>query len=194
MNDLSDEELMARCAWGDRPAMDMLVSRYHSKLLDFAFRHLRDRESAADIAQTALVRVFESAGSYRLKSTFRTWLYTIALNLIRDEYRRRRTRKESLSSELESAEGLVEMLADRRSPDRSPEDTALDRMTASEVWKAVGGLPENYSSAIILKFRQGLTYEEIAAVMGAPSGTVKSWVHYALKALRESLEPIECEG
>ncbi|NIQ77302.1 MAG: hypothetical protein GTN93_04205 [Anaerolineae bacterium] len=73
VNHLSDEELMARCASGDRRAMDILVSRYHGKLLDFAFRHLGNRDSAADIAQTAFVRVFQSAATYRVNASFKTW-------------------------------------------------------------------------------------------------------------------------
>jgi RNA polymerase sigma-70 factor (ECF subfamily) len=171
--------------------MDALVSRYHARLLDFAFRHLRDREASADIAQTALVRVFQAARDFRERASFRTWLYTIVLNLIRDECRRRSSRRESLSSEIE-AHGDVEAYFDEA--ERSPESIALNRIAASRMWNAVGCLNENHRSAIILKFREGLTYEETAAVMDKPVGTVKSWVHYALKALRESLEPVECEG
>ena len=187
MNNLPDEELMGLSACGNRRAMDEIVARYHGKLLDFAFRRLGDRETSADIAQGALLKAFESAGSYRLESSFRTWLYTIALNLIRDEWRRRKHRKESLSSEIEGAEEFIEAQA------QSPEDSALDQMTSSELWASVGRLSENYGTAVTLKFRQGLTYEEIAKVMGAPSGTVKSWVHYALKELRERLSAAECE-
>ena len=193
VNHLSDEELVAQCARGSRPAMDVLVSRYHGKLLDFAFRHLRDRELSADIAQTTLVRVFESAGSYRVKALFKTWLYTIALNLIRDECRRRRARKESLSSELEGSEALLETAAGRTDAGSSPERAVLERASASELWGAVGRLGENPRSAMLLKFRDGLTYEEIGDVMGVPAGTVKSWIHHALRALRESLKPAECE-
>ena len=187
MKSLPDEELMALSACGSRPAMDEVVSRYHGKLLDFVFRRLGDRETSADIAQSALIRVFESAGGYRLESSFRTWLYAIALNLIRDEWRRRKSRKESLSSEIEGAEDLAEAQVG------SPEDSVVDGMAAAELWQAVGGLQENYNTAVTLKFRHGLTYEEIAAVMGAPSGTVKSWVHYALKELSKRLGAIECE-
>ena len=187
MKNLSDEELMTMSACGNRQAMDEIVSRYHGKLLDFAFRRLRDRETSADIAQGALIRAFESAAGYRLQSSFRTWLYTIALNLVRDEWRRRKHRKESLSSEIEGTEDFIEDHA------KSPEDSALDGIESAELWQAVGSLPENYGTALILKFRQGLTYEEIARVMAAPSGTVKSWVHYALKELRTRLGSVECE-
>lgn len=180
---LSDDELIAQCARGDRRAMDALVSRYHGKLLDFAFRHLEDRDTAADIAQAAFIRVFENAQSYRQKTSFRSWLYTVALNLIRDHCRRRKVRKESLEPDViehETAE--------------STEDTVLRGLNSAAVWQAVKHLPENQQTALILKFRQELTYDEIAAVMDAPSGTVKSWVYYGLRTLRQHLDPLKCEG
>ena len=182
VNHCSDEELTARCAGGDRTAMDVLVGRYHAQLLDFAYRRLRDRDAAADIAQTALARAFQSAASYRPGASFRTWLYTIALNLVRDEWRRRRVRKESPLAETEPA-----------SDSHSPEDAAVDRMDASALWESVAALPEDRACAVVLKFRHGLTYEEIAEVMRAPVGTIKSWVHHGLRALRESLDSEERE-
>lgn len=195
MEHLPDEELIARCACGDRRAMDEIVSRYHGKLLDFAFRHLHDREAAADIAQSAFIRVFESADSFRQKASFRTWLYTIAMNLIRDHCRRRRVRPEMPYSEIEEA-ASGDLPAGRRwyGPEKgSPEAAAIDRIAASSVWEQVDELPESHKAAITLRFRHGLTYDEIAEVMGAPSGTVKSWIHYGLKSLRQSLQPLNCE-
>lgn len=181
VNSITDEELIARCARGDRHAMDVLVSRYHARLLDFALRHLRDRDASADVAQAALLRAFECAQSYHARASFRTWLYTIALNMVRDEFRKRKTRRESLVSDLEEGTELPEGQA------ASAEDFAFRRAEFVALWEAVGRLPESHRTAVVLKFRQGLTYEEIAVVMGAPAGTVKSWVHYAMKSLRETL-------
>ena len=183
MNHLSDEELMAHCALGSRCAMDVLVTRYHGKLLDFAFRHLRDRETAADIAQTTLITVFERAASYQATASFKTWLYTIALNRVRDDYRKRKTRRELLSSQIEDTENVIEIAVDSN---QSPENAIFDKVNASLVWDAIDELQENYKSALILRFRHELTYEEVAVVMGTSSGTVKSWIHYALKKLRKS--------
>jgi RNA polymerase sigma-70 factor, ECF subfamily len=184
VSQLPDEELVARCGRGDRRAMDELVSRYHGKLLDFVFRSLGDREMAADIAQSTFIRAFQAAANYKALASFKTWLYTVALNLVRDEFRRRGARVETLSSDSDELPG--------REVD-SPEDSVLERMSSVEIWTAVDNLSDDHRSAIVLKFRQDLTYDEIAAVMGAPAGTVKSWVHYGLKALRQSLEPTDCE-
>jgi RNA polymerase sigma-70 factor (ECF subfamily) len=186
VDDLPDEQLIARCANGDRNSMDVLVARYHSRILDFAFRHLKDREAAADIAQMTLVRAFQNAGSYRAQASFKTWLYTIAMNGIRDHCRRVTIRGEVTISE--------HAYDDTPSGQPDLEETVVNRMALSGVWDAVAALPEGQGSAIILRFRQGLSYDEIADVLNAPSGTVKSWVHYGLKALRQTLEPLNCEG
>ena len=189
VNTLPDEELITLCACGNRRAMDVLVSRYHGKLIDFAYRHLGDRDRAADAAQSAFVRVFEAASTFQSKSTFKTWLYTIAMNLIRDDFRRRNVRKESLVSEMETVEPLMA----EKPVGPTVETSITDRMAASEMWQAVDKLPEAQRSAVTLRFRHDLTYDEIAQVMGAPSGTVKSWVHFGLKKLREDLQPVKSE-
>lgn len=186
---LSDEQLIAICAHGMRDAMDVLVSRHHCKLLDFVCRQVRDREVAADIVQSTFVRVFQNAASYRTKASFKTWMYTIALNVTRDEFRRRTSRPEVLPADRVDLERTD--IEDTETV--CPETSAVNSIMGASMWQAVDGLPENQRTAVILKFRQGLTYEEIAEVMHAPCGTVKSWVHHALKALRRALEPLACE-
>lgn len=189
MNRLSDEQLISLCAQGRRDAMDMLVSRHHSRLLDFVFRHIHDRDSSADIVQSTFVKVFQNARSYRSKASLKTWMYTIALNLVKDEYRRGAARPKEVSADAVEADGIEsEDLAAV-----SPETSAINTLMGDALWEAVDDLPENPRTAVILKFRQGLTYEEIADVMHAPSGTVKSWVHHSLRALRRSFEPSVCE-
>ncbi|MHB1457799.1 MAG: RNA polymerase sigma factor [Armatimonadota bacterium] len=186
---LSDEQLIAMCAHGRRDAMDLLVSRHHSKLLDFVYRQVHDRELADDIIQSTFIRVFEGAASYRTKASFKTWMYTIALNLIRDEYRRRSVRPELVPEDAVNIEDMN--LFDLEIA--SPEISAINSIRDTDMWTVVDRLPENQRITIILRFRQGLTYEEIADVMHAPCGTVKSWVHHALKALHQSLKSLACE-
>lgn len=184
MTGQSDEELITQCASGDGRAMDVLVGRYHGKLIEFCLKQLGDRETSADIAQSALVRAFRSAAAFAGRSSFRTWLYTIALNLVREELRKHKRRGESLICEVTDE---TDEEPEWASEDESPEGAALRSIQSAELWRAVAGLSCEHRSALILKFRAGLTYEEIAEIMSAPSGTVKSWVHYAIKSLRKSL-------
>ena len=177
------------CAHGRRDAMDLLVARYHSRLLDFVFRQVHDRELADDIVQSTFIKIFEGAAGYRMKASFKTWMYTIVLNLIRDEHRRRSARPRTVPQDAIDADGMRTAAAELL----SPETSAIESIRDDVMWNAVDGLPEDQRTAIILRFRQGLTYEEIADVMHAPCGTVKSWVHHALKALRQSLKSVVCE-
>lgn len=186
---LSDEQLIAMCAHGRRDAMDVLVSRHHSRLLDFVCRQVRNRELAGDIVQSAFIRVFEGAASYRIKASFKTWMYTITLNLIKDEYRKRSVRPEALLNDTSDIENT--RVVDEEAV--SPEDSAINSVRNTRMWQAIDGLPESQKTAIILRFRQGMTYDEIADVMHAPCGTVKSWVHHGLRALRQSLGSVVCE-
>ena len=177
------------CAHGRRDAMDVLVSRHHSRLLDFVCRQVRNRDSAVDIVQATFIRVFENSASYRIRASFKTWMYTITLNLIKDEYRKRSVRPETLLDDVPYVEytGVEDQAA------VNPESSAIDSIRDMSMWEAVDTLPENQRIAVILKFRQDLTYEEIADVMHAPCGTVKSWVHHALRTLRQSLSLVVCE-
>jgi len=189
VSEISDEELIARCAAGERGAMDELVDRYHAKLLDFALRQVHNRETAADIAQLTLVRVCERAASFEARSSFKTWMYAIAVNYVRDSFRKRSARRESLFSELED---LTDAAASSEEP--SPEDLAVEAAQGSVMWRAVDRLPERQRMAVLLRFREQLSYNEIAEVMGAPAGTARSWVYHALKALRRSIGLPDCEG
>ena len=148
-----------------------------------------DRDTAADVAQAALVRAFESAGGFRLQASYKTWLFAIAINLVRDHYRRGRTRREVLSSEMEDAAVSVQARGGR-----SVEASALDRMASRDLWGLVDGLNDDHRMAVLLRFRLGMTYDEIAAAMDTPPGTAKSWVHYGLRKLRKTLESSNCEG
>jgi RNA polymerase sigma-70 factor, ECF subfamily len=182
---LSDEELITRLAIGDSRAMDVLVSRYHGKLLDFVLRQIGNRETSADIAQAAFVKAFESAPGFDAKkASFKTWLYTITLNLVREEFRRR----------LRSRETPILDLDEQAETTGSAETQALEKVFSTDLWKQVSRLREEHRVALVLRFRQGLSYDEIAEVMSAPSGTVKSWVHYALASLKKLLVPQNCES
>lgn len=190
---LSDEELIARCASGERDAMDVLVSRYHGKLLDFALRHLRDREASADVAQVTLVRAFRCAGAFRRQSSFRTWLYAIALNTIRDIARKTKRKPESLLSELPNSDNEPEWTALVGSGREgvacdSAEDTVMEQIDSVALWQAVDQLSEQHRTTVILRYRAELTYAEIAEVLKVPVGTARSCMHYALKALKRFLD------
>jgi RNA polymerase sigma-70 factor (ECF subfamily) len=180
---LSDEDLMLRAQQGNRKALDVLVTRYYKPLLNFAYRHTGSRDRAADMVQKTFVRVCSSARTYQPGRKFSTWVYTIATNLCKDELRRKQVRREASLDEIEEKTGDITRFTETR----SGEDLALEGISSERLWEEVRNLPEKFATPLLLHFRQGLGYNEIADVMGVPIGTVKSWTFHAVRRLRKRL-------
>jgi len=192
-SDLSDENLMLRVGQGDRDAFDEIVRRYGSKMVNLGYQLTGDRELAQDIAQETFFRAYRSASSYRTISKFSTWLYTIAINLCRNEIRRRKFRMYSLEEMAEREEDervRIDIADETRKPDREVERREL----AGLVRRAIAGLPPNFRIALVLRDIQGLTYDEIGEILGLPEGTVKSRINRARHKLKELLEPFLGKG
>jgi RNA polymerase sigma-70 factor (ECF subfamily) len=191
--DESDEKLMLRVGKGDKGAFDEIVRRYASKMVNLAYRITGDRELAEDIGQETFLRAYRSASRYREISKFSTWLHTIAINLCRNELRRRKFRMYSLEGMAErDEEGKIRIdIADEKGkPDREVERRELGRL----IKEAVATLPEKFKTPLVLRDIQGLTYEEIGEIMKLPEGTVKSRINRARLRVKELLEPKLTDG
>ena len=174
---------MLRTQRGDRKALDVLVRRYYNPLLNFALRQTGDRDKAADMVQKTFVRVFSSARTYQPGKKFSTWVYTITINLCKDDLRRKQVRREASLDEIEEKTGDITRFTETE----SGEDIALEGISSERLWEEVRKLPEKFATPLLLHFRQGLGYNEIAEAMGVPIGTVKSWTFHAVRRLRKRL-------
>ena len=172
-----DYTLMRAIQKGDMVAFSSMVDRYKNRLLNVIGRMLSSSEEAEDIVQETFVRVYQHRQSFNFKHCFSTWIYTIALNLARNELRKRKKFKFFEISEMQGNE--KEFAVDAKIPSRLPQ--VLD--------KAIRGLPEKYRIAFILRDVEEMPYEEVAKVLGVPLGTVKSRVNRARLMLRDKLQP-----
>lgn len=172
-----DYALMRSIQNGDMVAFNALVDRYKDRLLNVIGRMLNSTEEAEDIVQETFVRVYQHRSSFNFQHCFSTWIYTIGLNLARNELRKRKKFKFEEISELNSGEGALSV--EMRLPTRLPED--LDT--------AIKGLPEKYRTAFVLRDVEEMPYEEVAKVLDVPLGTVKSRVNRARLMLKEKLQP-----
>jgi RNA polymerase sigma-70 factor (ECF subfamily) len=172
-----DYTLMRAIQKGDMVAFSSMVDRYKNRLLNVIGRMLSSSEEAEDIVQETFVRVYQHRQSFNFKHCFSTWIYTIALNLARNELRKRKKFKFFEISEMQGNE--KEFAVDAKIPSRLPQ--VLD--------KAIRGLPEKYRVAFILRDVEEMPYEEVAKVLGVPLGTVKSRVNRARLMLRDKLQP-----
>ncbi len=187
--DETDENLMLRVGKGDKGAFDEIVRRYASKMVNLAYRITGDRELAEDIGQETFLRAYRSAARYREISKFSTWLHTIAINLCRNELRRRKFRMFSLEGMAERDEDSkvrIDIADEKSTPDREVERHELGRL----IKDAVATLPEKFKTPLVLRDMQGLTYEEIGGILNLPEGTVKSRINRARLRVKELLEPI----
>ena len=184
----SDLELVRRVQRGERAAFDLLVLRYQHKVVKLVARLLRDPAEAEDVAQEAFVKAYRAIGSFRGDSAFYTWLYRIAVNTARNAMASRQRRPLDYESDLsESEQSTVES---RMRHSDTPEAMALSDEIHRTVNRAVGDLPEDLRTAVILREVEGLSYEEIAQAMDCPVGTVRSRIFRAREAIDRSLKPL----
>ncbi len=172
-----DYRLMRSIQNGDMVAFNDIVERYKDRLMNVLTRMLSSAEEAEDIVQETFVRVYQHRQSFNFKHCFSTWIYTIGLNLGRNELRRRKKFKFYEISDMQGNE--AELSVEMKIPTRVPE--ILNG--------AVQELPEKYRTAFILRDVQELPYEEVAKILSVPLGTVKSRVNRARMILRDKLQP-----
>jgi len=189
---LPDADVVRLAQQGREPAFRELVRRYERPVFSLVFRMVRDRETAEDLAQDAFIKVLNHIDKYSPEFKFSSWLFKIANNVAIDHLRRRRLDTISMdgsphattASEVEASS--LELRADQ--------ETALEEMEAKElgsaIERAIGALRPEYRACIMLRHVEGRSYEEIAATLDLPLGTVKTYIHRARHELRKTLEPL----
>jgi RNA polymerase sigma-70 factor (ECF subfamily) len=186
---LSDEDLMGRVAEEDERAFPELVRRYQGRVMNLVARVLNDRECADDLAQEVFIRVYVHRRNYRRGSKFSTWLFTIAVNLAKNEIRRRVRRRNwfSLDALQDVLKDSAPQLADRT---ESRESTLEREQLQEALARSIATVPEKYRLALVLRDIEGLPYEEIADVLGIPGGTVRSRINRARGMLKRKIQPL----
>ena len=181
-NRLSDKELMERFLKGEVEGFNLLVQNYKVKLFNLLYRLLGNREEAEDILQETFLRVYRERESYDFNYSFSTWIYTIALNLFRNVYKKRKKIKFS----------NMDVLLNRPDPnsDNFGNKNRLNTLLEREIFS----LPLKYKNVFLLREVDQLSYEEVALALNLPLGTVKSRVNRARRILQKRLRPMmeEC--
>ncbi len=170
---MTDGELAARCQRGDRDARRLLYERCADRIYRLLLRMTRNEQDALDLAQDTFVRAFERIGTYDGAASLPTWLYRIAVNEALQFLRHRQVVARSLPR-LQPAgisSGTDQHLEDR-----------LD------VAEAVARLPEDDQALVVLRYYEGLSYDEMAKALGKPAGTIASGLNRARRSLQALLE------
>ena len=183
-----DQQLVLRVQNGDKKAFDLLVLKYQLRLSKLVSRFLRNQSDVPDVVQDAFIKAYRALPNFRGDSAFYTWLYRIAINTAKNHLVAQSRKNPANSIDVQEAEdyGASEWLKEYASPERE----ALASELKSTINQAMGDLPSDLREAITLREIEGLSYEEIAAVMDCPIGTVRSRIFRAREAIDSKLAPI----
>jgi len=158
-------------------------------LYNLAVNLTRDRKEAEDLVQEAYLRAFRFFNSYRSGTHIKAWLFRILRNTFINRYRAAKTRPEEV--DFAKIEATYERLIDdgfvRGKSSESPEDVVMDGVLDGEIQEALGGLPEEYRSVVLMALLEEMSYKEIAAALSIPLGTVMSRLHRGRKLLQAAL-------
>lgn len=174
--------LIVRCQSGDPRAFEELFHLYRDDVYQFAYMVVRDASLAQDVVQEAFLKVFRSVGKFQFRSSFKSWLYRVAVNEAITILRRRK-----LKEDLQPTLGAATALLDSNPRGWQPEEFALKSEERDLLHWAVGQLDPIHRSVVVLKYFHEFSDPEIAAVVGCPPGTVKSRLHRARELLRHTI-------
>ena len=185
----SDLVLVKRVQRGDKSAFDLLVRKYQHKVVKLVLRYVRNPAEAEDIAQEAFIKAYRALPQFRGDSAFYTWMYRIAINTAKNSLASRDRSPIAYDLDLTDPEESHSVQTKLQDPD-TPEGMALTEEIRGIVNSAIEGLPEELKTAIVLRELDGLSYEEIAAAMECPVGTVRSRIFRAREAIDKRLREV----
>jgi RNA polymerase sigma-70 factor (ECF subfamily) len=173
--------LIAEAQDGNTRAFELLVASHLPQVRRFARAFARSEADADDLAQDALVKVYKSLRSYRFQSAFKTWLYAVVRNVFLDASRSRSGREQS------QEEPLTDVHAKAPAPADAADEALARAQERQRMWRALGRLPTEFRTAVVLFDVEGHSYEEVAGIEGVPVGTVKSRLSRGRALLRDIL-------
>jgi RNA polymerase sigma-70 factor (ECF subfamily) len=184
----TDKQLVELVQRGDSRAFDLLVLKYQQRIVSLVSRFVRNQADALDVTQDAFIKAYRALPNFRGESAFYTWLYRIAVNTAKNylvSQSRRATNNELNIEDIEHFEG-ENALKDYS----TPENLLLRDEIEATVLKSIEDLPEDLRVAITLREVEGMSYEDIAAAMDCPIGTVRSRIFRAREAIDKELKPL----
>jgi RNA polymerase sigma-70 factor (ECF subfamily) len=187
--DTTDLSLVRRVQRGDKGAFDALVLKYQHKVIKLVMRYVRNPAEAEDIAQEAFIKAYRALPQFRGDSAFYTWLYRIAINTAKNALVSRDRSPIAYDLDLQNPDESYDM-HHRLKDSETPEALAMTEEIRSTVNSAIDALPEDLRTAIVLRELEGLSYEEIAATMDCPVGTVRSRIFRAREAIDRRLSEV----
>ena len=187
-DNITDKEIIERVKNGDKKAYDLLVLKYQQRVINLISRFVKNYADALDISQETFIKAYKALPNFRGESAFYTWLYRIAVNTAKNHLTvqsRKITKSDYDVTEIEQIEGNMSLIEQT-----TPENLLIKDELQDIVLNTIENLPEDLKSAIMLREIEGLSYEEIAAVMECPVGTVRSRIFRARETIDNKIKPL----
>ena len=181
----TDQQLVQRAQRGDLRAFDLLVLKYQGRIVALVSRYVSDAGEVEDVTQEAFIKAYRALGKFRGDSAFYTWLYRIAANAAKNHLVAK-GRRPGADATIEDAEGFDE--GGMLSESASPEALAMGGELAEVIESALNALPDELKAALMLREFDGLSYDDIADVLGCPVGTVRSRIFRAREAVDQRVK------
>ena len=183
----NDAQLVQRVQAGDKRAFDLLTLKYQHKIVGLVSRYVRDTDEVMDVTQEAFIKAYRALPRFRGDSAFYTWLYRIAINTAKN-YLVSRSRRPpdtdiDVDGEFQPDSAVLRDVA-------GPENQLATEQLEKVIKDSIDSLPEDLKVAVMLREFDGMSYEEIAAVMECPVGTVRSRIFRARDAIEKSIAAI----
>ncbi len=184
-----DQLLVDRVRAGERQAFDLLVSKYQRRLMRLVSRIVHDPAEAEDVVQETFIKAYRALRHFRGESAFYTWLYRIGINTAKN-FLINQGRRTPTSTDTDAEQAEVFDDGDHLRDINTPESLLASKQIAQTVNAAMDALPVDLRTAIALREIEGLSYEEISAIMACPIGTVRSRIFRAREVIAEKLRPL----
>lgn len=181
----SDQQLVKRVQKGDKTAFDLLVLKYQHKVHAIVSRYIHDQAEVDDVVQESFIKAYRALGKFRGDSQFYTWLYRIAVNTAKNVLVSRNRRPPQ--SDVDIADAEYYSGSERLQDNDSPENLAFRDELQGVVNNVLTNLPEDLRTAVTLREFEGLSYDDIAAIMECPVGTVRSRIFRAREAIDQKV-------
>ncbi|MEK7485638.1 MAG: sigma-70 family RNA polymerase sigma factor [Planctomycetota bacterium] len=186
----SEHSLIQRCKNNDKEAFNYFVQQYHKNVFQTIFRMIGDAQEAADLTQEVFIKAYKAIHSFRQESSFRTWIYRIAVNFCISQRRKHSVNQVaqaySLDAPIQTKNGEITLEpADLTS---NPTEILIKKESLQEIETAIQSLAPDFKAVVILRELEDLSYEEISEILEIPKGTVRSRLHRARLELQEKLK------
>lgn len=183
-----DLQLIAEVQHGNKHAFDEIVEKYQYKVFKIVLRYVNDPSEALDIVQDTFIKVYKSLPKFRGDSAFYTWLYRIAINTAKNHIISQGRKLPEITYEINEAEQKIAKsgIKEYSTPERMLICDEMEHI----LFEVMEELPSELRTAIMLREWEGMSYGEIAAVMGCPIGTVRSRIHRAREMIEKRVQPL----